>query len=456
MYCSPGVSTGLVLGGSGKRGGRGVITMKRANLLASLSTRWMCRGAMVSLLLLAVTGPARAEDLKSRWYFGGNLSFLSTTDDIRSNAGIIIGPFGDDGIPFTGDPNEEQGCTGAATHVFCDPRPDDLLARADSVEETFKYDLTAGYGLTSWLSLQLDASYFRGDVGPVDVFLRDSIPAASTSDPTALNTVRRNEFVIPTQAGRLTEIPVSLTGIVRFRKDSPLNPYIGLGGGMIFSQMDRSPDVDRLNIRLTKMRIQDIRNELDDSIVTSSVGNLTADGRVPFTYPLAVNVQDAFEWHLIGGAEYFFNDRFSVVFDARYAFVDKAINLDMRGQDQINLAIFSEGLFRSNGSTKIFNSTGQAPNPLCSDSPNAPIKGASQNGCPVNPPAAQRVTCDPGAVGDFDGDGNQGGTGGPDFCYNAQIYTGTGLDGPRGYVVVQGGKIDLSGFSVAVGMRFHF
>src|SRR5262249_10337033 len=129
-------------------------------LEGSLNTTRLARlGTMLAMVLagIALTPPAHAEDLKGKWYFGGNLSFLSTTDSIRSNAGIIIGSLGDDGIPFTGDPNEDEGCVAFSNsnRPFCDPRPDDLLAREASVEETFKYDLTAGFGVTSWLNLQL-------------------------------------------------------------------------------------------------------------------------------------------------------------------------------------------------------------------------------------------------------------------------------------------------------------
>src|SRR5262249_20192393 len=140
-------------------------------------TVWRGSSLFAWLACLAVPLPAHAEDLEGRWYAGGHLSFLSTTDGIRSNAEIILGPFGDDGVPFTGDPNEQLNCSLSVT--FCDPRPNDLLGRESSIEETFAYDLTAGFGFTKRLSLQLDAAYFKGDVGPVQVFLSDHFPVAT-------------------------------------------------------------------------------------------------------------------------------------------------------------------------------------------------------------------------------------------------------------------------------------
>jgi len=405
------------------------------------------------LVAVAFAAPAHAEDLKGKWYFGGNLSFLSTTDSVRSNAQIITGPLGDDGIPFTGDPNEEQGCTSNAGNSFCDPRPDDLLGRESTIEETFKYDVTAGFGLTSWLNLQLDASYFRGNVGPIDVFLRDTFPVQSNPvDPTSVNAFDERETVIPVQAGELTEIPVSLSAMIRFRKDSPLNPYIGVGAGIIFAKLDRSGDVDDLNARVNAMRIRGATNEFERNILPLSLGALAADGLVPNIWPVLVDVDNAFEWHLSGGLEYFRNDRLSLIFDAKYTFADQDVTMDLGGEDQVDLTIYSEKLFRPDGSLKFFNDKGVAPNTLCRNTPldsngNPTGVGCDPGGSPtqhVNPEKMPGITCP--NVGDFDNDGQT------DACYDSVALP----NDPRGDVVVQGGKISLTGFAIAVGVRFHW
>lgn len=425
--------------------------------MPTVGLRPLALGLVTALVGLSLWAPVQAEDLKGKYYLGGNLSFLSTTDDIRSNSAIIFShQFGDDGIPFTGDPNELQGCSRTGTpsftnDPFCDPRPDDLLARETAIEETFKLDLTGGFGLTSWLSLQVDASYFKADVGPIDVFLRDAFPVSSNPlNPTALTTLRDRETVIPVQAGKITEIPVSLTGVVRFRKDSPLNPYIGVGAGMIFAEMDVGEDVASLNSRLASMRVRFVGNERGNDIPgLRGTQPQSADGRVPFTYPVSVKVEDAFEWHLIGGAEYFLNDRISLVFDARYSFADQNLLIEMAGEDQVNLIIYPEPMFRQDGSLKVFNARAEAPNTLCSEAgPNAIGCAGAGPFARVNPHSNQRFTCP--TVGDFDDDGRV------DQCYNILNASPRGVTQPSGMVVVQGGKIDLTGFAVAIGARFHF
>ena len=106
--------------------------------------------ALASLALAVSFGTIHADDLKGKWYFGANVSFLSTSDSIRSNAALDN-----------------------------DPRPDDFESQEGAVDEAFKYDLTGGFGLTGWLSLQLDVSYFKSDVSSVRGFLRDALPVGA-------------------------------------------------------------------------------------------------------------------------------------------------------------------------------------------------------------------------------------------------------------------------------------
>jgi opacity protein-like surface antigen len=416
------------------------------------------------MAFLLTTSSARAEDLKGKWYLGGNISFLSTFDDIRSNSNVIIGNFGDDGIPFTGDPNEDQGCLDQSVESnspFCDPRPDDLLSRESAIEETFRFEVTAGYGMTSWLSLQFDASYFEGDVGPIDTFVRQPFLGSNLpNNPPGF--VGLEERTIPIQAGTITEIPVSLSGVIRFRKDSPLNPYVMIGAGMLFAEMDVSGDVGDLNARLDAARIRFARNEYNETLTPPEFQGENVDGTVPLLWPVNVNVEDAFEWHLGAGAEYFFNERFSMIFDARYMFANQSVNITLGGEDQVDYIIYSENYFRNDGSLKFFVNTAEAPNTACSDAvsrnadgsiavdPNGIAldfgKGCSPRG--DDAPGA-RVDCDStaagGSPGDFDNSGSIAFD--PDVCYKKNLYQadGAGADRPDGIFVVQGGKIDLDG-----------
>ena len=426
-------------------------------------------------VLLLAGSQARGEDLRQRWYFGANLSYLSTIDDVRNNAAIIFTEqYGDDGIPFTGDPNELQGCGqfgGDTADPFCDPRPDDLLERDNKIEETFYGMLTAGYGLTSWLNLQVDVGYFEGEVGPVDVFLRDVIPVTSgavDADSGPLTQLTDRQISEPAEFGTIREIPITLSGIVRFRKDSPLNPYIGAGLGVVFTDVDVSQDIDALNERLGSLRLKLAGNEFGKQISGSD-----ASGNLPQQWFVEAELEDAFQWHLNGGVEYFFNDRFSMIFDARYSFINQDVTITLGGlEDQVDFVLFPEPFFREDGSVQIFAAGSDAPNTTCSqtldnilaglnplfdiESWNMLLPGQNFNrfGCtPSNPgegnvrPSASGTCASPR---DFDSNGKL------DRCYTNLDESPSGVGQPKATLVVQAGDIDLTAFSVAVGARIHF
>lgn len=420
---------------------------------------------MCLVVLVLAASPARGEDLRQRWYFGANLSYLSTIDDVRNNAAIIFTErYGDDGIPFTGDPNEIQGCGQFGSDdfgdPFCDPRPDDLLERDNKIEETFYGMLTAGYGLTSWLNLQMDIGYFEGEVGPVDVFLRDVIlatPANTNPDTGPLTRLVDRQNSEPSQFGTIREIPITLSGIIRFRKDSPMNPYIGAGLGVVFTDVDVSQDIEALNERLSHLRIKLVGNEFGKQISdASSAGNL------PNQWFVEAELEDAFQWHLNGGVEYFFNDRFSMIFDARYSFVNQDVHITLGGrEDQVDYVVFPETFFREDGSVAIFTAGGAAPNTSCLEAfqnigtNNYTLSKWDLLGCDPANPTVGNITPSAGGTGclvpnDFDGDGNQ------DRCYTNPAASPSGEPEPKATLVVQTGDIDLTAFSVAVGARIHF
>lgn len=416
--------------------------------------------SLVALALAAGTIPARAEDVKGKFYFGGNLAVLVTTDNIRSNAALIIAPLGNDGAPFTGDRGEEISCGVAGdpnqpanTNVFCDPRPDDLLSRQTQLQQSFKLDGHFGYGLTSNLSIELDTGYYKGDVTNFDVFTRKIIPfnadpmdiclrlGIKNNDPSGpgapcdLKSTKDRELKQPIKAGTVTEIPVSVNAIVRFRKDSNFNPYIGAGAGYLFTSLNKSPSVDQLNTRLEKLHLISVTDELGPNF-GKTLGTSDPDGNAVFRNPASVTIDQGFQWQVIGGGEYFYNDRLSMVFDARYVISSQAVTISLNGQDQIDVTSFTEDIFRQDGSLRVFMNQQTAPNPIID---------------PNNP--GTRYTCDENGDGQFDQ---------PPKDYNhdnkkdACLFNGQGFRLPTQTIVVQGGRIRLSNFSFGFGVRFHF
>ncbi|HKY33963.1 MAG TPA: hypothetical protein VJV23_15640 [Candidatus Polarisedimenticolia bacterium] len=365
------------------------------------------RRAVTAFLATAILGPggAEAKDVKGLWYVSASAGFHVTSDDIRSNASMPS-----------------------------DPRPSDFQKRAGKVEDGAGYALSAGYGMSDVLALQLDAGWFQTDVGPVDAFLEDRFPVpVNPQTPNFLTGIENRRLSYPVAAGSLLQIPVSLSLVGRFRKDRTVNPFLGAGAGMIHAEFEPDDELHALNDRLAGLRVRSVADENGAPLVTASP--LThAQGLVSMPFRLLPSAEDAFAWHLLAGIEWFAGERVSVVASVRAVFTKGAVDLRFdRREDQITLSIFSEKLFRPDGSLRIFNDAGLFPNPL------------------IDPDDASRGTykCSPGNVGDFDGDGHR-----DDLCYRNEPFSE--FDDPTGTFLIQGGEIELGGAAASLGLRFHF
>jgi outer membrane protein W len=366
-------------------------------------------------LVLGVGGEVKAENTKGRWHLGGGFSWVATEDDIRSNAAFVLfDQPGTDGIPDSGD----------ETIIFFDPRPDDTLSRETTLEEGFQFDFNASYGVTPWFSLQLDAGYYAADIVQFDTYVEERSFYRNPNNPTdVVFGVNEQDIFVFTQsqpivAGTVTQIPIGLTGVFRFRRDSPLNPYVGIGGGVILADSTESDALNALNTKLANavMVLKGYYSYID-FITCQDPSCLPYKGTT-------VNVDTGSEWHLTGGAEYFFNSNLSLYFDARYTFASSQVKIDVDGQDQTQFVI------ESTADKMIF----------CDD--------PSLAGSPFFP-----AGFNPDTDGLFQLPGQDGILGTPDDFPGCRPGTGTRL---RDQILVQGGEISLSGLKVGVGIRWYF
>jgi opacity protein-like surface antigen len=427
--------------------------MRRDGLLR-VPVALMAVPAVLAVLVMSAD-LVSAEDLKGKFYVGGGLGYLLTTDSIRNNAALIVAPLGRDGAPFTGDRGEEVSCETTRLDVFCDPRPDDLIARETQVEQTIALNGRVGYGLTSHFSVELSVGYFKGDLKNMDVYTSKWVPeGANPFDPCAhiqaldgtceLTFVRLHQIKEPMTAAEITEIPLELNGIVRFRKDSNFNPYLGGGVGYLHTDLEVDESIDELNERFESLHLIQTSDEFGGNFGT--VFSEDGDGNAAFLNPAKVTIEDGFQWQFVGGADYFFNDRFSVHFEAKYVLAQAlpwasgddahSVKISFQGEDQINLRGFPEDMFREDGSVKVFYKNAVAPNPF--------DPSGTRYDCDVDGDA--KITAADLAQ-DYDGNGSI------DQCWNPAPGV---TDAPTQTVVAQGGTIRLTAFTFGFGVKFHF
>lgn len=343
-------------------------------------------GAVLIATIVSATS-LRAEDTRKKWQFGIGFSYWSTDDNIRSNAATAYAPI---------DPTQ-AGLLPPV--VYSDPRPDANEMNEPTIQDSFKLDFQTSFGLSRWVALQLDLSYFKGDVGNIEFYSEDQtvhpnlnvqlynplIPSTAVCAPNTtvtcynlgvegtVNLLKRNAFL---PVGQITEVPVSISGMVRFRPESPFDPYVGAGVGYIFTSLDTSKgilgtpivmsasDITGTDQGMSMKGFNDVRDFTDGLVVQSIRSGARAipyypymqTGLNPPTYvlndrltyydedgipigtplgALSATVNSGMEYHLMGGVDYYFTDRWSVYIDARYVWAQSKVKVRIDGQTQI-------------------------------------------------------------------------------------------------------------------------
>jgi len=305
--------------------------------------------AIWSLILLACVipiGSVRAEDTKGKWQIGFGLSYYSTVDYIRSNSDIAI----------ASQTVEEAGSLPGIAAV--DERPDENMLNQPSINDNFKLDFSASYGLTRWLAMEIQAGYMKSQVGNIEYYFSKA-EVAYGSDSTiagqaklcgpngdqacyqynfnAPGTTPHNTFL---PVGDLTEVPIMLSGLVRFRPESPLDPYLGAGFGYILTNLTTSGEFNARAAEIQALHVTVAsEGEWTDSIRHDKVA--AAPGFTPG--PLQATVNNGFEYHLVGGIDYYVNDHMSVYVDARYVWSNTEVNITIDGAHQVRMGDFQPG-----------------------------------------------------------------------------------------------------------------
>ena len=316
--------------------------MRFPSVVKSLTVMFVCG------LLAGSVG--LAEDTKDKWQFGFGLSFMSTSDSIRSNADVAIA-------------GEEFGEAGLPPVIFVDPRPDDNVQNEPTIKDDFKFDFSASYGLTRWLAVEMWVSYFEAPVGNIEVFIDDITVTPGDGTPTLGGAVRAcgptgtgtcytypegvpqqvlsNTFV---PVGELTQIPIQLSALFRFRPESPFDPYIGAGIGYIFTDMKLSSEFQATSQEIAAREVA-IACGGEISFCGGNDPATTINGPTDAFRPeaLTVEVEDAFEWHLAAGVDYYMNERFSFYVDARYSWADGEVDIKASNFHQVQITATDEG-----------------------------------------------------------------------------------------------------------------
>jgi opacity protein-like surface antigen len=306
-----------------------------------------------------------------RFRLGMNASLMSGTDKIRShssNAVIFRNVLINDSVirfeprvEASGRINISPVITGGDlgfrvnNDFIRDPRKDSGVFQNTALEETAWFELNLAADIKTWrhgtLLVQADAGYYSGDGGEIEVAVdiaEEAILNPVDQDLTADDPFANFQFLYP-NSGRVTQVPMSITGIWQFRPRSPFRPYFGIGFGYLAVDVSSSSQLAVLNDQLS-----------DISFEWTVRGNLVASGILG--EDAAGNSRDAITveatsgalYTIRGGLEYNINRKWSVFMSANFIQTPARIQIRTLGfQD------FGQGIGRNDQVFDIDGLTGE-------------------------------------------------------------------------------------------------
>lgn len=370
----------------------------------------MKRAIVVSLIVATCAGlvapsVAVAEEVEKRLRIGGSIGYLKAQSSVDSEAANIL---------------TLTDYTGAITSFYVDPRSDLGSLGKLEIRPALRALVSLQYAINRFFLIEAVAGYQQGPIEDIEVqaqFEGVQIP----SDRTSLYGVYR----VP--AGTMTQIPMQVNALVRFRPKAKLNPYLGIGMGYTFVGFDPSNELDKLSRDMDvsqgrKVRLQPYPGGYD---ALTDYGSLTGS---------SVLAPDYWEWHLDGGFELSFKRKWVVFVDMQYQWATQEFELKFNGQDSLGYGVPSRQALDNSAFASLpygpveINEGGLIDGGRLVPSPDVgPLPPGTT---PAQYCAEQPSNCRFDAVPD-------------------------GVVDP-GYYYVQGGKLNYGGIGILMGVRFTF
>lgn len=265
-----------------------------------------------TLLLVAIAPAVRGEEVEKKWRVGFALGGAETRQTIDSDAGNVLAIVNSDGL---------------LVDVIRDPRNDSGALGSFSIRPAYRATLKGQYAITRKFILQGSVGYQRGDVGNVEMqaqFPDQQIPA---------NT-QFNFRTWDITAGKMQQIPVELTAMVRFRPKSAFNPYIGTGLGYMFVSFKPSEDLNVLSQNMSRSQ-----GGLATIISNQGIQTLTTTTDVHDLGGATVDAPSSWTWHAVAGIEYTVKKNWSLFAELRYMWAKDAFTLLFNGSPTLGLSV---------------------------------------------------------------------------------------------------------------------
>jgi len=274
--------------------------------------------SVAACLLLASTSVTRAEEIENKFRILFSLAGYNISDQVHSTSANIRTLLRSDGEVDT---------------FIQDPRNDSAAFSNFGLEPQLGGVLGVAYAINRQWYVEASVGYRRGDVGNVEVQSMFDGAVITTEQPL-------NFSIFNLNGGTIQQVPVQFTAGIRFRPKASFNPYLCGGVGYTFNSFTPS---DELN---------DLSRTLDQSIGSFRPVNQAGGGFGPpepavSLSGITVDAPNAPEWHVGGGLEFTFVNKWVVFMDARYTVYSGKFNMSVNGSNELGISVPSDQRFTS-------------------------------------------------------------------------------------------------------------
>jgi opacity protein-like surface antigen len=266
---------------------------------------------VLCVIALIFSLPASAEEVEKKIRVGLSLGQFNTRQSLASDAANIM---------TIVDANEQF------VNYIEDPRNDNAALGELAIRKGTRLTATIQYAINRFFLVEGSAGYQKGDVGAIEMQAEFS--------GMEIKPIERHKYTVYNlSAGEMTQVPLEITAIARFRPKARFNPYLGAGLGYNLIGFTPSSDLNTLSARLDGLS-----------------GGQTRVSPYPATQPQApstigplsgakVSADNTFEWHVVGGAEYSVKRKWTIYADLRYETASRSFFLGFNGSNGLGIAV---------------------------------------------------------------------------------------------------------------------
>ncbi|HEX6852521.1 MAG TPA: outer membrane beta-barrel protein [Candidatus Polarisedimenticolaceae bacterium] len=271
--------------------------------MSRFGLRWVaCAAAFVAF------ANVQAEDVAKKFRLGFSLGGYDTETKVKSDSANSL---------FITD------ASGLFIDAIRDPRNDDAAIGELGIKPQTRASLSASYAFNSMFVLEASIGYQKGDVGDVEMQAQLVSPQQIPSTQEFLFDI----FRFP--AGEMSQIPIEITALARFRPKAALSPYLGAGVGYRLVSFTASTRLNEVSAAL-----QSSRGGL--ATLTGFFGargfSGVPEGMIRSFGGAEYSAPDSFQWQAVGGFDYAFNRHWTGFVDLRYVFASREFSLTFDGR----------------------------------------------------------------------------------------------------------------------------